>query len=134
MHAHQAFLRRLLAAAVLAGLAGSAVGRAAEPGPTLALDAAVTSSDAVVPAEIGLGDPLEPRGVVADSGAGSILGGGEPPPEVFEMPVSAEGFTIEDMPALRMPYEASSGSWFGSGDYYGSAEVLFMSFSVSGST
>ncbi|MFM7249109.1 MAG: hypothetical protein ACKO5R_04350 [Planctomycetaceae bacterium] len=127
MHAHQATLRRLLAAAVLAGLAGSAVGRAAEPGPTLALDAAVTSSDAVVPAEIGLGEALEPRGVAADSGAGSILGGTEPPGEVFEMPVSAEGFTIEDMPALRMPYEASSGSWFGSGDYYGSAEVLFMS-------
>ena len=39
---------------------------------------------------------------------------------------AADGLRVEDFELDEMPFEASSGKWFSSGQWYGSAEVLMM--------
>ena len=40
---------------------------------------------------------------------------------------AADGLRVQDFELEEMPFEASSGKWFSSGQWYGSAEVLMMS-------
>ena len=135
MHATPAMLSRMLAIGCLAvAFAGARIGAAADS-PRLAappsdgllgLDPSGAASGAELPAEIALEDapPVEGGGSILDGGA---FDGGVLPREVIESPLALGDEPIDEFPAERMPYEASSGGWFGTGDYYGSAEILFMS-------
>ena len=40
---------------------------------------------------------------------------------------AADGLRVQDFEVEEMPFESSSGKWFSSGQWYGSAEVLMMS-------
>jgi len=128
MHSHLAILRRLFAAGCLAAAAVGPAAIAAPPGSSPGAGTVLSiEPEGALPAEIGLGDAVDAGSPAVLSERGALVGEPSPPAEVFEMPVAAgDDFTLDEIPALRMPYEASSGTWFGSGDHYGSAEVLFM--------
>lgn len=124
---HASLHRSLAVASLLAASLAVGVGVAAEPDAftpdvagSLGLDAAGPLGDPPLPAEIALGDAPEAG---AERWSEATV-----PAEVLESPLAmGEGMPLEEFPAERMPYEASSGGWFGTGDYYGSAEILFMS-------
>jgi len=132
-------LSRLIALGCLAAaLAGGRTGGAADtppnaaappPGSLLDIAPAGTFPDEPLPAEIALGDATLPGDGPSVLDRWAAPAEGTPfPSEVIESPLAlGDEPPLEEIPVERMPYEASSGGWFGTGDYYGSAEILFMS-------
>lgn len=129
-------LTRLLSACLLVAAGLAIGGRSHAQAPLDALapvaggragGASFLPDDPPLPAEIMLGDADGPV-VAPPADAGGEWSRATLPAEVIDAPFGAgEGVPLEEIPAERMPYEASSGGWFGTGDYYGSAEILFMS-------
>jgi hypothetical protein len=79
-----------------------------------------------------------PSVVIRDEAAGETVGpieeipaGSVVPQTIVEHPVvdvssrAADGLRIDDFSLDEMPYEASSGTWFSNGRWYGSAEMLW---------
>ncbi len=51
---------------------------------------------------------------------------GVPPPLIDVSARAADGLRVEEFAVEELPFEASSGKWFSSGQWYGSAEILAM--------
>ncbi len=93
----------------------------AGPAEALELPSVMSNYDAVDGTETIISD------VRIDDGALStdIEGVRVPPPIVGVSARAADGLRVDDLCLDEMPYEASSGDWFSSGRWYGSAEMLW---------
>ena len=92
----------------------------AGPADALELPSVMSNYDAVDGTETIISDVR-----VDDALSADIDGARVPPPIVGASARAADGLRVDDLCLDEMPYEASSGDWFSSGRWYGSAEMVW---------
>ena len=137
MHSLSAFSRRFGPVACLVTvLAGGVIHAADEVGRPTAMGANALTGPAVDPLLLddpaaALQDSPAPSGIFlgdAADAAEAFSAAQKLPSELGEVSLApSAAMLMDELPLEEMPYQASSGGWFGNGHRYGSAEMLWFS-------